>query len=114
MTLLELSLLNNSATISSELYCTSTSLDSIPDEPELQSTSLVTTSTTLLSQVEVPVNIQVINEMSSYVQTMSDEELARGCELLNRELNGLEIVENKEEWSETNDAKVLKIGQKQQ
>ncbi len=70
------------STIASELYCTSTSLDTTVGDPNLQSTSLSSTVTTMLNNINVPDDIYILRNTSSIVETMSEDELAKACEMI--------------------------------
>lgn len=55
-------------------------------------TTLVLAASTILDQIEIPTPILKINDTLSYVETLSDEELARADQLL----SGLEFEENEQ------------------
>ena len=94
MTVLDLILSNlpGTSTLASELYCTSTSLD----DPDLRSTTICSVVTSYLDSIQVPTNIAMIRDTYSYVESMSEEELAKANELiLSKELE-LEIPVSEE------------------
>ncbi|MDO5393857.1 MAG: hypothetical protein Q4F33_04570 [Mycoplasmatota bacterium] len=78
MTLLDTIISNSldTTTVAASLYTTSETCDE-----DTVSTSAVCSVLTLLDNIEVP-KVYMVNQLSSYVETMSDEELAKGIELL--------------------------------
>lgn len=68
------------ATLGSELYCTTTCLDSVDDE--YKSTTIACSVTTALSQIQVPDNVMLVRNAQSYVESMSTEELVELEQLL--------------------------------
>ena len=94
------------STIALELYCTSASVEATVDDPKHQSTSLSSTVTTLLNNINVPDDIYILRNTCSIVETMSDDELAKACEMI----EGKQIT-----FEQINDApKVLVKNEKQQ
>lgn len=75
MTALETLLYNSLdlATLGTELYCTTTCLDSVDDD--MRSTTIVCSVTTALNNIQVPDNVMLVRDAQSYVESMSTEEL---------------------------------------
>lgn len=75
MTALETLLYNSLdlATLGTELYSTTTCLDSVDDD--MKSTTIVCSVTTALNNIQVPDNIMIVRNAQSYVESMSTEEL---------------------------------------
>lgn len=84
MTLLESSTIYavDLSTIASELYCTSTTLDGTVGDPDLESTTIASTVTSMLNSITVPDDIVILRNTNSIVETMTDEELAKACEII--------------------------------
>lgn len=80
MTVLDLILsnLSGTSTLASELYCTSTTMD----DPDLRSTTICSVVTSYLDSIQVPTEIAIVHDTYSYVESMSEEELARANELI--------------------------------
>lgn len=70
------------STVASELYCTSTTLDTTVGDSDLKSTTLASTVTSMLNSIHVPNDIVILRNTTTIVETMSDEELAQACELI--------------------------------
>lgn len=70
------------STIASELYCTSTTLDGTVGDPDLESTTIASTVTSMLNNITVPNDIVILRNTSSIVETMTEEELAKACETI--------------------------------
>lgn len=113
MTLLDTILANSLdiTTAGASLYTTAQTVDS----DDAISTTVVSATTTILDSIEVA-NVYITRELTSYVETMSEEELVKGLELLEqkeRELTKIEELSVEQIPVDTT-AKTLKIGQKQQ
>lgn len=82
MTVLETIIANSLdlATLGSELYSTSTCLDSVDDE--YKTTTIACSVTTALNNIQVPDNIVIVRNAQSYVESMSTEELVELEQLL--------------------------------
>lgn len=61
------------ATLGTELYSTTTCLDSVDDD--MKSTTIVCSVTTALNNIQVPDNVMLVRDAQSYVESMSTEEL---------------------------------------
>ena len=61
------------ATLGTELYSTTTCLDSLDDET--RSTSIACSITTALNNIQVPDNVMLVRDAQSYVESMTTEEL---------------------------------------
>ena len=72
----------DTATLGSELYCTTTCLDGVDDE--YKSTTIACSVTTALGRIEVPDNVMVVRNAQSYVESMSTEELVELEQLLSK------------------------------
>lgn len=113
MTLLDTIIANSldTTTAGASLYTTAQTVDS----DDALSTTVVSAITTVLDSIEVP-NIYVTRELTTYVETMPEEELIQGLELLDqkeRELTEIEALATEKTPVDTA-VKTLKIGQKQQ
>ena len=75
MTALETLLANalDTASLCSELYCTTTCLDGIDNE--YKTTTMACSITTALNSIQVPDNIVIIRNAQSYVESLSTEQL---------------------------------------
>ena len=82
MTALETLLANalDTATVCSELYCTTTCLDGIDDDAK--TTTIACSITTALNNIQVPDNVVIIRNAQSYVDSLSTEELVELDKLL--------------------------------
>ena len=67
-------------TLISELYCTSTCLDSVDDD--YKTTTMACSITTALNNIQVPDNIVIIRNAQSYVDSLSTEQLVELDQLL--------------------------------
>lgn len=61
------------ATLGSELYSTTTCLDSVDDEAK--STTIACSVTTALNNIQVPDEVIIVRNAQSYVESMSTEQL---------------------------------------
>lgn len=61
------------ATLGTDLYSTTTCLDSLDDET--RSTSIACSITTALNNIQVPDNVMLVRDAQSYVESMTTEEL---------------------------------------
>lgn len=82
MTALETLIVNsiNFASVGTELYCTTTSLDSVDDE--YKSTTIACSVTTALNNIQVPESVVIVRNAQSYVESMTVEELVELEQLL--------------------------------
>lgn len=82
MTALETLIINSLdlATLGTELYSTTTCLDSVDDD--MKSTTIVCSVSTALNNIQVPDNIVIVRNAQSYVESMSTEELIQLEQLL--------------------------------
>lgn len=78
--------------IGTELWCTSTCLEDACNEEKI--TTIACAISTTLHHIEIPKDIAMVRDAQSYVQSMSDEELANFDQMLAEK--GLEF-ENEEE-----------------
>lgn len=111
MTALEtiLACIPNVSSLSTELYTTTTSWQDASDEGK--TTTVCLAASTILNSIEIPEEIVIVRDTYAYVESMSDEELARASELL--ESKSLEIEKIEQESTKTVE-KVLVKGAKQQ
>lgn len=71
----------NIASVGTELYTTTTSLDSVDDE--YKSTTIACSVTTALNNIQIPDSVVIVRNAQSYVESMSTEELIELEDLLN-------------------------------
>lgn len=71
----------NFISLGSELYCTTTSLESIDDE--YKSTTIACSVTTALNNIQMPESVIIVRNAQSYVESLTTEELAELENLLN-------------------------------
>lgn len=94
MTALETLIANSldTASLCSELYCTTTCLDGIDDE--YKTTTMACSITTALNSIQVPDNIVIIRNAQSYVDSLSTEQLVELDQLLSEKELEFTIEEN--------------------
>ena len=71
----------NFISLGSELYCTTTSLESIDDE--YKSTTIACSVTTALNNIQMPESVIIVRNAQSYVESLTTEELVELENLLN-------------------------------
>lgn len=99
MTALEtlLACIPNISSLTTELYTTTTSWQDASDEGK--TTTVCLAASTILNNIEVPDEIIIVRDTYAYVESMSDEELARASELI--EAKSLEIEKIEQESTKT-------------
>lgn len=95
MTALDTLLINLPSTLTSALdvYCTYTSWQEADKEGRITTACLV--ASTILDSIKIPDNLLAVRDTYSYIESMSEDELAKASNLLFSKEQDFEILEQK-------------------